>query len=788
MVNIEINGRKIEAREGAMVIEVADEAGITIPRFCYHKKLSVAANCRMCLVEVEKAPKALPACATPVAEGMRVFTRSPKALAAQKSVMEFLLINHPLDCPICDQGGECELQDIAMGFGGDISRFTEKKRVVPSKNIGPLIATDMTRCIHCTRCVRFGQEVAGIMELGATGRGEHTRIGTYIERAVDSEMSGNVIDLCPVGALTSKPFRYSARPWELHQVASVSPHDCVGSNLDVEVRRSKVMRVLPRENEAINEVWLSDRDRFSYIGLDSDERLRSPLLKEDGTWRETDWETALHSAVERLQKIIAENGAAQFGALASPSSTLEELYLLQKLMRGLGSANVDHRLRDQDVSDQDVAPSYPGLGVSVAEIEHADALLVVGGNPRKEQPIINHRLRKASLRGAKVFTVNPVDFPVNYALAGKHIAAPGALANELAGIARAAVDSNAAAAPEGAADLLSGVTPNEQQRVTAQALVDAEKGVVVLGNIAMSLPDASILRALAQIISVTTGAAFGQLSHGANSAGAWLAGAIPHRGPGGQAAADTGLNAAAMLEAKLKAYLILGIEPELDCDNPSAAASALDNADFVVALSAFDSAALRNRADVILPVTPFTETAGTFVNAEGTWQSFTACVEPAGEVRPAWKVLRVLGNLFDVDGFDQVSCDEVRQEVSAACTDTNADWNWRCPDSLGGKASGLTRLGLTPIYSVDALVRRSGPLQETADVQSAAASLNTSTAQRLGVKAGQSVLATQGDAQAELQIVIDDNVADDCVVVPSGLAETVALGPSCGPIEIKPQA
>jgi NADH-quinone oxidoreductase subunit G len=436
-VHIEIDGRPLQARRGAMIIEVADEAGIHIPRFCYHKKLSVAANCRMCLVEVERTPKPLPACATPVAEGMKIKTRSPLARDAQKSTMEFLLINHPLDCPICDQGGECELQDVAMGFGGDVSRFQERKRVVRDKDIGPLIATDMTRCIHCTRCVRFGAEVAGIRELGATGRGEHMEIGTYIEHSVDSELSGNVIDLCPVGALTSKPFRFSARAWEMLQRDTIAAHDCIGSNLHVHVRRNRIMRVVPRENEAVNETWISDRDRFSYQGLYGDDRLAAPLIKGSGGWQQTDWPTALSAAAAGLRRVLAERGAQQLGALASPSATLEELYLLQRLVRGLGSHNIDHRLRQGDFRDQDVAPLFPWLGQSIAALETLDAALVVGSHTRKEQPLANHRLRKAALRGSALMFVNPVAFEFNYPVAEAVVATPAGMLQALAAIAKA---------------------------------------------------------------------------------------------------------------------------------------------------------------------------------------------------------------------------------------------------------------------------------------------------------------------------------------------------------------
>ncbi|MDH5776744.1 MAG: NADH-quinone oxidoreductase subunit NuoG, partial [Gammaproteobacteria bacterium] len=493
-VNIEINGIKLEVPQGSMVIEAADQAGITIPRFCYHKKLSVAANCRMCLVEVEKAPKPLPACATPVTDGMNVQTRSPMALEAQKSVMEFLLINHPLDCPICDQGGECDLQDIAMGFGGDISRFVEKKRVVKEKNIGPLIATDMTRCIHCTRCVRFGQEIAGIRELGATGRGEHTEIGTYVESTVDSEMSGNVIDLCPVGALTSKPYRYSGRPWENQQYKSIAPHDCVGSNITVDVRRGQVMRVLPRENEAINEIWLSDRDRFSYTGLHHRDRLRTPMIKQGNSWKSVDWETALAYAVEGLQRVKQAHGIEKIGAVSSPSATTEEMFLLQKLMRGLGCANIDHRTRQLDFSNQDVEPIFPWLGQSIAELQDVDAALLIGSNIRKDQPIISHRLRKAALNGAQLMFVNPIEYDFNFPVEEQLVSSPAGMVNDLVAICKALLSITGDKLPQEIESRAANIETHDDHLAIAKHLHAAEKATVLIGNQSMGQAELGDIR------------------------------------------------------------------------------------------------------------------------------------------------------------------------------------------------------------------------------------------------------------------------------------------------------
>ncbi len=786
MADIEINGKVIKARDGAMVIEAADEAGITIPRFCYHEKLSVAASCRMCLVEVEKAPKPLPACATPVTDGMKVWTNSPKALAAQKNVMEFLLINHPLDCPICDQGGECDLQDIAVGYGSDVSRFSEIKRVVRSKDIGPLIATDFTRCIHCTRCVRFGQEIAGVKELGATGRGEHMEIGTYVEKSVGSELSGNIIDLCPVGALTSKPFRFTARPWELGDILSVSPHDCVGSNLVLQTRRNRVMRVVPQANEAINETWISDRDRFSYVGLNSKERLDMPMIKVEDEWREVGWETALERVVKGIRDLINGHGAEQFGTLMSPSSTLEEMYLLQKLTRGLGSANIDHRLRQSDFSDQELLPPFPWLGQEIKQLEKLNAALLVGSNVRKEQPIIAHRLRKAAVSGASVMFVNPVDYSFNFPVAEKLIGNPDRMVRVLAGIAKALLDITGDVAPEGLQVLLENVSVGDTELVVAERLKAAENSTVLLGTLALQSPQLSSLRALSALIAKLSGARFGQLPEGANSSGGWLAGAVPHRGPAGEEAAVAGVNASVMFEHPLRGYLLMGVEPELDTLSPATSVKILEQASFVVLMTPFVSEQMKRYADVILPVSPFSETSGTFVNIEGRWQSFSGAVVPLGESRPAWKVLRVLGNLFDLQGFDYTSSEQVRDELKASCEqiEPSSRVTWRCPTSLDADSTGLQRIGEVPIYAADALVRRSEPLQNTQDAMAAAVYVNESVATGLGLADGDVAQVRQGGDSIWLPVVIDERVADGCVIVPAALAETAGLGAIYGSVDI----
>ncbi|VAX13932.1 NADH-ubiquinone oxidoreductase chain G [hydrothermal vent metagenome] len=783
MVNIEINGKKLQVPQGSMVIEAADSAGMTIPRFCYHHKLSVAANCRMCLVDIEKMPKPVPACATPVTDGMKILTHSAKALDAQKSVMEFLLINHPLDCPICDQGGECKLQDLSMGFGSDRGRYQEFKRVLRDKDIGPLIATEMTRCIHCTRCVRFGQEIAGVMELGATGRGEHMRIGTYVERAVNSEMSGNVIDLCPVGALTSKPYHYHGRAWENTAIDGVASHDCIGSNIHIEVRRNKVMRVLPRENESLNECWLSDRDRFSYSALDSDERLTQPMIKQGDDWKVVDWPTALNYAVDGLKAVIKKYDVRHLGALVSPSSTLEEMYLLQKLMRGLGCDNIEHRLRQQDFSHDAATGAYPLLGLPVAELENLDAALLIGSCVRKDQPIAAHRLRKAAVRGANIMAINALDYDFNFPLAESLVVSPTQMLHSLAAICKVLLETSKVETPTGLSALLTVAEVNDTHRAMANHLQKAEKAAVLIGTQAMSQNELSGIRALAGFIAESTGASLGYLSEGANALGAWLAGALPHQGP---AAVPVDNDQTAVLDKHLMACVLLNVEPELDCANASAAHDVVRHAEFVISMASYVSENMKASADVLLPIAAFAETSGTFVNGNGDWQSFNGSCKPAAEARPAWKVLRVLGNLFELEGFDYLSSEEVRDELKIRCEGIklSAFTPWRCP-SLQADDIGLQRIGHLPMYAVDMLVRRARPLQDTSDAIAAAIYINEDTASRAGVADGEHVQAVQGSCSVSLPLVIDESIPDGCVMIPVALKETAALGAAYGAIELR---
>ena len=702
MVEIELDGQKVEVLEGSMVMHAAEKAGTYIPHFCYHKKLSIAANCRMCLVDVEKAPKPMPACATPVTQGMIVRTKTDKAIKAQQSVMEFLLINHPLDCPICDQGGECQLQDLAVGYGGSGSRYEEEKRVVFHKDVGPLISMqEMSRCIHCTRCVRFGQEVAGVMELGMSHRGEHAEIETFVGQSVDSELSGNMIDICPVGALTSKPFRYSARTWELSRRKSIAPHDSSGANLVVQVKNNEVLRVVPLENEDVNECWIADRDRFSYEALNSADRLRAPMIKQGGEWKEVDWQTALEYVANGLNQISKDHGASSIGALVSPHSTLEELHLASTLVRSLGSDNIDYRLRNAEFTKPE---GVRYLGTSIASLSQLQRVLVVGSNLRKDHPLFAQRIRQAQRHGGQVNVItskalfNGADA---WAMPIKN-----ADVQEASGWAQSMTNVAAViAAEKGVTAPANGQVTPEAQAI-AKSLLGGERKAILLGNAAAHHANASSLLSLAKWIADNTGATYGYLTEAANTVGAQWAKAQPQSG---------GLNAAQMLAGGLKAALLLNTEPVEDSAAGNKAVAALAAMQMVVTLSPFKT----NMAfsDVLLPIAPFTETSGSFVNAEGRLQSFHAVVKPLAETRPAWKVLRVLANMLGLPQLAFETSQDVLKQISA--TPLNLS-------NAGGSEVRLAGQFDTPcvasIYQLDSLVRRAPSLQLTADARNAAAS------------------------------------------------------------------
>ncbi|MES2354937.1 MAG: NADH-quinone oxidoreductase subunit NuoG [Pseudomonadota bacterium] len=777
MLKIEIDGRQTEVENGKTVMEAANGIGIFIPHFCYHKKLSIAANCRMCLVQVEKAPKPLPACATPVTDGMKVQTTSDYAVKAQKGVMEFLLINHPLDCPICDQGGECQLQDLAVGYGGSSSRYMEEKRVVVNKNLGPLISTDMTRCIHCTRCVRFGQEIAGVMELGMAGRGEHAEILAFVGKTVDSEISGNMIDLCPVGALTSKPFRYTARTWELSRRKSVSPHDGLGSNLVVHVKQNAVMRVLPLENEEVNECWLSDKDRFSYEGVNSPERLTAPMLKQGGVWKEVDWQVALEYVANGLKQIVAQHGADAIGALATPHQTLEELYLLQKLFRGIGSNNVDFRLRQSDFSSDGKQAGVPWLGMPVADINNLESALVIGSTLRKDHPLIAQRFRQVAKKGCEFNLINPVDDELLMPIANKAIVAPSMLVDTLAQVLKALAEAKGTTL-SGDVQAATQVTISEPARAIAASVAKGGKRAVFLGNLAEHHPQRAMLHRLAQEIAAVADASFGFLGEAANSVGGYIANALP----------SSGSNVQQMLAAPRKAYVLLGAEAELDFYDSQAALKAMRAAEMVVAMSAYKHKAL-DYADVLLPISPFTETAGTFVSTEGRVQSFNGTVKPLGETRPAWKVLRVLGNLLGLAGFEFDNVEQVRGEIGAALsTVVQSKLNNGLKGvavQLSAAATTLQRIGEVPIYQADPIVRRAASLQKTRDALPPVASMNANLLQRLNIKAGGNVSIQQGEGSVVVKAVQDNSLPDNCVRIATSHPLTAVLGPMFGEVTLE---
>jgi NADH-quinone oxidoreductase subunit G len=730
MLKVTVDGKEIEIQHGATVMDATNKLGIYVPHFCYHRKLSIAANCRMCLVEVEKAPKPLPACATPVTDGMKVWTHSASAKKAQNGVMEFLLINHPLDCPICDQGGECQLQDLAVGYGGSNSRYTEEKRVVLRKELGPLVAAEeMARCIQCTRCVRFGQEIAGMMELGLAGRGEHSEIVSFVGRAVESELSGNMIDLCPVGALTSEPFRYKARTWELSRRKSVSPHDSLGSNLVVQVKQNRVMRVLPLENEAVNECWLSDKDRFAYEGLNAPDRLKAPMIRRGDRWEEVDWEVAFDFLVPQLKRL-------DFGVLAAPHSTLEELHLVAKL-----GVPADFRLRHSDFSADGRRAGIPWLGMPITDLEKLDRVLVIGSFLRKDHPLIAHRLRQAARRRAQIHVLHSVDDDWLMRVASKKVVAPSELLNSISGF--------------------------------QSALQGGKNTAILLGNFAQQHPQAAQIHAAAQALAEATGAKLGFLGEAANSVGGYVAG-LPSKG-----------NANDVLQARR--LVLLNVDPELDCADPGRARRALSQADFVVSLSAYRTGL--DYADVLLPVTPFTETPGSFVNTEGRLQSFYATVNPLGEARPAWKVLRVLGSLLEVPGFEFESIDQVR----AACLGgrdlasllSNKISGAGGQDSSSSSQGAIQRISDVPIYATDPIVRRSPPLQETGDARTPRAWMNSRLMAKLGLSKADFVKVTQQEGEATLAVGLDDRLPDECVRVAAGHEATAGLGAMFGAVTLE---
>ena len=777
MVTIEVDGQELQAPKGSMIIEATDKAGIDIPRFCYHRKLSVAANCRMCLVDVEKAPKPLPACATPVADGMKVYTESRRALDAQQGVMEFLLVNHPLDCPICDQGGECELQDLAMGYGRSVSRFAERKRSVDDEDIGPLVSTEMTRCIHCTRCVRFLEEIAGTCELGGIGRGEHMEIKTFIGRNIDSELSGNVIDLCPVGALNNKPYSSSARAWEMSARPAVSSHDCVGSNIWYHVLRGTVKRAVPRDNEAINETWLADRDRFSHFGLDSDARIERPRIKRNGEWRACDWTDAFEYAVAGLRKVLEKDGAAALGLLASPQASSEELFLLKALADGLGCANLDHRLREVDTSDG--AAGMPRSETPIAALDQADSVLLIGSNLRHEQPILGHKLRQAwRQRGARIGVINAVAYDWQFTPEREVVVSPAEWLQTLARLTRAATDAAGLKVNGPLGDYLDALTPADSDHELARALMEGERSAVVLGDQVGRHPHAAQLRRVAGLLVEATGGQLSILGAAANGVGAWRAGVVP--------GAD-GLDAAGMWQQPRKAYLLHGVEPDLDTANPTQARAALAEAEFVVAVSAFEQPGLLEQADVILPLAPVPEAPGSLHNIDGHEQRCEAAARPRGEARPGWKILRLLGEMMGLTTFDWRDLEAVQADMDVAPPanqplqpDPSA---FAAPENV---ASGYWRHGDVPMYSADALCRNSEPLQQTVHaLDNDRVALHPEDAAELGLSEGDRARVAQGRAEAELSVQVLDRVARGTLWARSGLHATRGLGAACGPIEIR---
>ncbi len=778
MIEIHVDGKPVEVPQGSMVMHATNKLGTYVPHFCYHKKLSIAANCRMCLVEVEKAPKPLPACATPVMAGMKVFTHSAKAVEAQKSVMEFLLINHPLDCPICDQGGECQLQDLAVGYGKSSSRYKEEKRVVFHKNVGPLISMEeMSRCIHCTRCVRFGQEVAGVMELGMINRGEHSEITTFVGQTVDSELSGNMIDICPVGALTSKPFRYAARTWELVRKRSISPHDAVGANTTVQTKANHVMRVVALENEAINECWISDRDRFAYEGLNSPDRLTTPMVKQNGQWLETDWQSALDYVVHSLGDIQKQHGSQALAALAHPIASTEELYLLQKVMRGLGSQRIESRLRQTDTRG---SAALPWLGMPIAKLGELKRVLVIGSHLRKDLPLIAARVRTATKHGLKVYRLDAGGNDWLMPIAAHLKSKPSQWVDQLGQIAQAIAQAKSISSPSGLA--VKSVSREAQtiadQLLSNTKLESPEPQAILLGSLAIAHPNASDLHVLAEFIATHTGCTFGFLCEGGNSVGAQLVGATQ----GNQGSIDT------VLQSKARAYVMLHVEPLNDLPNPQQARSALQAADTVIAMSAYTSPDLLELADVILPITPYTETIGSYVNMAGQVQTIQPSVRPLADARPAWKVLRALGSLLNLEGFLYNLPEEVYADAFAKPVQDLLNNGFTATPEVQQRvplAAALERLADQPIYSSDAIVRRAPALQRTRDAKDATmVGVGQTLWTQLSLQAGDRVVLAQNGHTVEASVLLQPDLADGVVRIATATELSVQLASMSGEVSL----
>jgi NADH-quinone oxidoreductase subunit G len=782
MATIEIDGKTFEVENGKMIIEVADEAGIHIPRFCYHKKLSVAANCRMCLVEIENSKKTVPACATPINQGMKVFTQSVAALKSQKIIMEFLLINHPLDCPVCDQGGECELQDVSMGFGSDRSDYSETKRSVDDKNLGSLIETEMTRCIHCTRCVRFGEEIAGLREMGAPFRGEDVKIGTYVETSIRSEISANIIDLCPVGALTSKPYRFAARSWELNQHPGIAAHDCLGTNVYLHTRRGKLMRVIPRELESINETWISDRDRFSYTSNYVPARLAHPMIKKNGKWQVVDWSAALNFTASKLGEILAHHGPESVAAFASPSSTTEELYILQKWMRALKVQNLDFRLHQNDFSSDKQGGRAINNTIPYAKLDNANGILLLGTHINREVPLAAARIRKAFLNGARIASINLANYRMPFDLETSITAHPGEFEEQLLTLIHL-LKLDLKDAPDTFKKLVSNTKPSSEQKQVAE-LLNQENVVIVTGAIFENHPQYASLKVCMNWIVKHSEIQWVHLPFGANSHGAWTAGFVPHLTSGYHPSEKPGMNVDQALSKSLKAYILHGVEPSHDFANPKLACEALNKAEFVLSLSSFKTDDLLEHADIILPIASLGETSGTFVNIDGTWQSFEGCATPFEQARPAWKIYRVLANLSHCDGFEYHSSTDLLDELKNQSIHDDANSGCEFVESQSkANSEDIIKVSMPSLYASDYTVRNSLPLQQAASADQACVKVHPRLAEKL--KLGSNVTVSQEHNKITLPLELDDRLHENVVVIPAVGSQWNTLGRNFEKVSLK---